>query len=109
MIIAGTESFFLPGDGKKEVVLLLQGFAGNTAELLLLGNFLQAQGYTVLAPRLPGHGTTAEDMLRTNAEDWLDAVRDAYAVLKGFSQDIVVVGASMGGSLALLLAAAGRK
>ena len=48
-------------------------------------------------------------MLRTNAEDWLDAVRDAYAVLKGFSQDIVVVGASMGGSLALLLAAAGRK
>ena len=105
MIIAGAESFFLPGDGKKEVVLLLQGFAGNTAELLLLGNFLQAQGYTVLAPRLPGHGTTAEDMLRTNAEDWLDAVRDAYAVLKGFGQDIVVVGASMGGSLALLLAA----
>ena len=105
MIIAGTESFFLPGDGKKEVVLLLQGFARNTAELLLLGNFLQAQGYTVLAPRLPGHGTTAEDMLRTNAEDWLDAVRDAYAVLKGFAQDIVVVGASMGGSLALLLAA----
>lgn len=55
MIIAGTESFFLPGNGEKEAVLLLQGFAGNTAELLPLGNFLNAQGYTVLAPRLPGH------------------------------------------------------
>ena len=105
MIISGAESFFFPGNGKKGAVLLLQGFAGNTAELLPLGNFLNAQGYAVLAPRLPGHGTTAEDMLRTNAEDWLDAVRDAYAVLKGFTQDIVVVGASMGGSLALLLAA----
>ena len=105
MIIAGAESFFFPGNGKKGAVLLLQGFAGNTAELLPLGNFLNAQGYAVLAPRLPGHGTTAEDMLRTNAEDWLDAVRDAYAVLKGFTQDIVVVGASMGGSLGLILAA----
>jgi carboxylesterase len=105
MIIEGTEPFFFPGNGKKEVVLLLHGFAGNTAELLPLGNFLKAQGYTVFAPRLPGHGTTAEDMLRTKAEDWLDAVRDAYAVLKGFAQEIVVVGASMGGSLALLLAA----
>ena len=105
MVIEGTESFFRPGNGKKEVVLLLQGFAGNTAELLPLGNFLADRGYTVLAPRLPGHGTAAEDMLRTNAENWLDAVRDAYAVLKGFTQDIVVVGASMGGSLALLLAA----
>ena len=105
MIIAGAESFFFPGNGEKGAVLLLQGFAGNTAELLPLGNFLKDRGYTVLAPRLPGHGTTAEDMLRTNAEDLMDAVRDAYAVLKGFAQDIVVVGASMGGSLALLLAA----
>ena len=54
MIIAGTESFFFPGTGKKEVVLLLHGFAVNTAELLPLGNFLKAQGYTVFAPRLPG-------------------------------------------------------
>ena len=97
MIIEGTESFFHPGNGKKESVLLLQGFAGNTAELLPLGNFLAEQGYTVLAPRLPGHGTTVEDMLRTNAEDWLDAVRDAYAILHGFPRDIVVIGASMGG------------
>ena len=105
MIIEGTESFFHPGNGKKESVLLLQGFAGNTAELLPLGNFLAGRGYTVLAPRLPGHGTTVEDMLRTNAEDWLDAVRDAYAILHGFPRDIVVIGASMGGSLAILLAA----
>lgn len=105
MIIEGAESFFLPGDGKKKVVLLVQGFAGNTAELLPLGKFLETKGYTVYAPRLPGHGTKAEDMLRTNADDWLDAVRDGYAVLSGFDRDIVIIGASMGGNLALLLAA----
>ena len=108
MIIEGAESFFFHGDVKKSAVLLVQGFAGNTAELLPLGKFLADKGYTVLAPRLPGHGTTVEDMIRTNAEDWLDAVRDGYAVLVGFAQDIAVVGASMGGSLALLLAAEKR-
>jgi carboxylesterase len=32
-------------------------------------------------------------------------VRDGYAVLRGLSRDVTVIGASMGGSLALLLAA----
>ena len=105
MIIEGAESFFFQGDGKKGSALLVHGFTGNTAELLPLGEYLRDKGYTVLAPRLPGHGTNVENLLRTNADDWLDAVRDGYAVLRGLSLDVTVIGASMGGSLALLLAA----
>ncbi|BAL84553.1 putative esterase/lipase family protein (plasmid) [Selenomonas ruminantium subsp. lactilytica TAM6421] len=105
MLIEGAESFFLPGDGQKKAVLLVQGFAGNTAELWPMGKFLEAKGYTVLAPRLPGHGTKVEDLLRTNADDWLDAVRDGYSVLRGLAKDIVVIGGSMGGSLGLILSA----
>ena len=104
-MIEGAEAFFLPGDGKKKAVLLVQGFAGNTAELWPMGKFLAAKGYAVLAPRLPGHGTKVEDLLRTNADDWLNAVRDGYNVLCGLDRDIVVIGASMGGSLGLILAA----
>ena len=105
MIIEGAESFFLQGDGKKSGALLVHGFTGNTAELVPLGEYLRDSGYTVLAPRLPGHGTNAENLLRTNADDWLDAVRDGYAVLHGMARDVAVIGASMGGSLALILAA----
>ena len=103
MIQEGTQPFFLPGGSHG--ALLLHGFTGSPADLLLLGRFLQRQGFTVLAPRLAGHGTTEEDLSRQTAEDWMDSARDGYAVLRGCCKKISVVGHSMGGVLAFLLAA----
>lgn len=60
MILAGAEPFFLPGGEKG--VLLIHGFTGLPAELLLMGEALNKQGFTVLGVRLAGHGTTVEDM-----------------------------------------------
>ena len=48
--------------GGKKGVLLIHGFTGLPAELLLMGEFLNKQGFTVLGVRLAGHGTTVEDM-----------------------------------------------
>lgn len=101
MILPGAEPFFLPGG--PEGVLLIHGFTGLPAELLLMGNYLHAQGFTVLGVRLAGHGTTVEDMSRMTAEDWMDSVRDGYALLSGCCKTIDVVGHSMGGLFALLL------
>lgn len=103
MIIEGAEPFFLPG-GKKGV-LLVHGFTGLPAELLLMGQFLQKQGFTVLGIRLAGHATTEQDLGNMTMEDWLDSVRDGYAILRGCCEDISVIGHSMGGLLVLLLAA----
>lgn len=103
MIMSGAEPFFLPGG--RTGVLLIHGFTGLPAELLLMGKYLQAQGYTVLGVRLAGHGTTAEDMSHMTGEDWLDSVRDGYALLRGCCDRVVAGGHSMGGLLALLLAA----
>ncbi|MBO6179130.1 MAG: alpha/beta fold hydrolase [Selenomonadaceae bacterium] len=103
MVIKGAEPFLkLGGDTG---ILLIHGFTGTPADLLLLGEYLNSKNYTVLAPRLTGHGSSAKTLENTTAENWMDAAYDGYAILKGAAKRIYVVGHSMGGILALILAA----
>jgi len=76
--LQGAEPFLLPGG--RHGVLLIHGFTGLPAELRLLGEYLNVRGFTVLAIRLAGHGTTVEDLSRMEHEDWMDSVRDGYAI-----------------------------
>ena len=101
MVIEGAETFLLRGNSKG--VLLIHGFTGSPAELLLLGNFLNRAGYTVLGVRLAGHGTNELDLMRTTNEDWLNSVLDAYSILSGLCDKIFVIGHSMGALLSLKL------
>ena len=101
MILPGAEPFFMPGD--RRGVLLIHGFTGLPAEMLLIGNYLHEKGFTVLGVRLAGHGTTVEDMSQQTCEDWMDSVRDGYALLTGCCDTIAVIGHSMGGLFSLLL------
>ena len=55
-------------------------------------------------PRLPGHGTTWQDMRSTRWEDWYAEVERAFADLRDRCADVFVMGLSMGGALALRLA-----
>ena len=103
MIIPGAESFFLKGGS--EGVLLIHGFTGNPAELSLLGQHLQTQGFTVLGIRLAGHGTNEKDLAHMTKEDWIASTLDGYSILCGFCENISVVGHSMGALLTLHLAA----
>lgn len=102
MIISGAEPFFMQGG--KHGVLLIHGFTGNPAELLLLGKYLHSKNFTVLGVRLAGHGTNEQDLSRMTKEDWLNSVLDSYYVLRGCCDKISVVGHSMGGLLSLRLA-----
>ncbi|MFV9511238.1 alpha/beta hydrolase [Tepidibacillus sp. LV47] len=93
-------------EGHRSVgILLIHGFTGSPAEMRLLGEYLHQQGYTVSAPLLAGHGTTPEEMAKTNKEEWFYSVLQAYDDLKekGY-QHIIAIGLSMGGILSLKLA-----
>jgi len=102
-VIPGAELFSAEGDDVG--VLVLHGFTGNPGSIRPLARALAADGRTVEAPRLPGHGTAVEDMLDTRWSDWSAAAEAAYADLAGRSRTTVVAGLSMGGTLACWLAA----
>ena len=102
MIIEGAEPFLLKGGS--EGILLIHGFTGLPAELLLMGKFLNRAGYTVLGVRLAGHATNELNLMKTNNEDWFNSALDGYALLSGLCEKIFVVGHSMGALLTLKLA-----
>ena len=103
-MIQGGQPFFMNSGGSSGV-LLIHGFTGLPAELFLLGNALNQQNFTVLCPRLAGHGVDENNLMRTTKDDWFNSVLDAFFILRGVCDEIFVVGHSMGGLLTLKLAA----
>ncbi len=101
-IIPGAEPF--TADGGPTGVLVLHGFTGNPSSMRPLAEALAAAGHTVELPRLPGHGTTVEDMLTTSWADWSGAAESALRDLSARTERVVVAGLSMGGSLTCWLA-----
>ena len=102
-MIPGAQPFLM--NGGSTGVLLVHGFTGLPVELFLLGKFLNQQNFTVLCPRLAGHGTNEQDLMRTTKEDWFNSVLDGFFILNSVCDEIFVVGHSMGGLLTLKLAA----
>ena len=68
-----------------------------------MGEYLHRQGYTCMGVRLAGHATHPEDMIRSRWTDWMASVEDGYNLLCGLTNDIFLVGLSMGGILSLLM------
>ncbi len=100
-IMKGGQPFFIPAGSTG--CLLLHGFTGTPNEMHWMGEYLNGRGFTVLAPRLFGHGTQLADMYRARWQDWAASAEDGYYLLKGSCDKIVIVGLSMGGALSLLL------
>ncbi|MED0967623.1 carboxylesterase [Bacillus paramycoides] len=92
-------------EGGDRAVLLLHGFTGNSADVRMLGRFLEKKGYTCHAPIYKGHGVPPEQLVHTGPEDWWKDVMNAYQHLKdqGYEK-IAVVGLSLGGVFSLKLA-----
>ena len=68
-----------------------------------MGEYLAAQGFSVLGVRLAGHATRIEDMPHSRWTDWTASVEDGYHLLCGLADRIYLVGLSMGGALSLLM------
>lgn len=91
--------------GRRVGVLLSHGFTGTPASMNPWGRHLAERGYAVSVPLLPGHGTTWQDMNRTGFADWYAELERAFEELRSRTDAVVVGGLSMGGGLALWLAA----
>jgi carboxylesterase len=105
-IIPTAEPFFFPGKGAnaKTGCLVTHGFTGTPKEMRWLGEYLNRQGYTVCGVRLNGHATKPEDMIRSRWQDWLLSVEDGYNLLHSCTDQVFLLGLSMGGILSLTAA-----
>jgi carboxylesterase len=103
MIIPTAEPFLLPGQPGQPACLLIHGFTGAPKEMRWMGEYLNKQGLTCLGIRLAGHATRPEDMIRSRYTDWMASVEDGYHLLRGLSDNIFLIGLSMGGVLSLLM------
>jgi esterase/lipase len=70
-----------------------------------LAEYLGRRGVWVYLPRLKGHGTSPADLATRSYEEWVDSVDEGYAVMSNICQRVVGGGFSLGGGLALDLAA----
>lgn len=90
-------------------VLVIHGFTGCTQSMRPYGEGLAARGFTVLGPRLPGHGTSVEDMSKRKYTEWTFEVERAFGELGKKCEKVFVTGLSMGGTLTLWLASRHRE
>ncbi|AXI31893.1 MULTISPECIES: alpha/beta hydrolase [Priestia] len=91
-------------EGGEKAVLLLHGFTGNSADVRMLGRFLEKKGYTCHAPHYKGHGVAPEELVHTGPEDWWKDVMEGYEFLKSKGHEsIAAVGLSLGGVFSLKL------
>jgi carboxylesterase len=85
-------------------VLLIHGFTGSPRSMRDWAEHLVAEGFRVAVPRLPGHGTSWQELALTEWPDWYGCVERELVALRRSCDQVFVGGLSMGGCLALMLA-----
>jgi carboxylesterase len=102
-VMDGAEPFSAAGTNGHGV-LVCHGFTGNPQSMRPLASALADAGFSVELPHWPGQGTSIEDKHTTSGDDWSGAAEIAYSELESRCDKVVVVGLSMGGTLATWLA-----
>lgn len=94
----------LPLEKNTKAFLLLHGLGGCPHEVSLIGEYLSNNGYDVIAPRYPGHGSKGKVMSDYGWKDWYSLAEKEYLELKNKYDEVYVLGFSTGGTLTLKLA-----
>ncbi|GLZ79014.1 carboxylesterase [Actinorhabdospora filicis] len=104
-VLPGAEPFlFDAGAEAPATIVMSHGFTGSPQTVRAWGEAVHAAGYTVIGPRLPGHGTRWQDMAATRWQDWYGEVERALDEALGRGRPVVGMGISMGATLMLRLA-----
>ncbi len=90
--------------GRPRACLLLHGWLGTPADFAELPAALDRAGWDVHAPRHPGHGTRPSALEGLRAEELIGAARTHYDDLRARYDEVALVGFSMGGTVAMILA-----
>lgn len=104
-VMKGAESYFVKGKDKKVAFLLLHGLSSTPDDFRFLKEYFEKKKIAMYAPLFRGHGTSVFDLANTGWRDWYSDCEHTYSKLKRLGyENIYVVGNSMGGNLAFMLA-----
>ena len=101
-LLPGAEPF--SQDGNDVGVLIVHGYTATPLGMKPWAPSLADCAYTVRVPRLPGHGTTWQELSRTRWQDWYGEADRAFRELATTCRAVVVGGLSMGAAMCLRLA-----
>jgi carboxylesterase len=102
-IMPGAEPIYI--DQGRTGLLFFHGFTGSPYEGRPFAQHFSQKGYGVWVPLLPGHGTNPDELLTTSYKDWLNFAEQEYQRMTQQYETVIVCGQSMGGALALHVAA----
>lgn len=93
------------GDLARVGVAVCHGFTGSPVSMQGWSDYLANEGFAVNMPLLAGHGTTWQELSKTPWEHWYRDFEASYLELAARCDTVFVAGMSMGGALALRVAA----
>jgi carboxylesterase len=93
--------YLLRNSDSDKGVLLIHGLMAAPEEVREWADFLYSLGYNVYAPRMTGHGTSADDLSNRDMTEWVASVDRGHDILTCCCKHIVVAGFSTGGAIAL--------
>jgi len=102
MYVTKSKDIYLKGT--KQAILLLHSFTSSANEMRGLAKHLHNIGYSCYAPNYKGHGETPEKLYESSVEEAWQTAEQALQFLheEGY-KDIIVIGQSLGGVMALRL------
>jgi len=92
-------------NGGSAAALLIHGFPGTPAEMRPVAEVLHAAGWTARGMLLPGFGADITTLAERSHAEWRESTRAEYDRLRREYDTVMVVGNSLGGALAIELAA----
>jgi len=101
---SGAPYLLLPKQRSKTGILLIHGLLASPSEWRDYADKLHHQGFAVMGVRLAGHGTSPWDLHQRSWQEWLATVERNYRILSAHCEEIIIMGFSSGGILALIQA-----
>lgn len=99
---------YIPGKqikNNKTGLLFIHGFTATNKDFEEWVSHFSKEGYVTENVLLSGHGTHYSNLVNVKWYTWFNDVKEALFTLRKKCENVVVIGQSMGGSLALHLAA----